>query len=61
MGDSSDNIPGVVGIGPIKAQSCYWQFFFVGWDLQHYPGGPNSRSPVRKKLEAGKRNGPILS
>ena len=53
MGDSSDNIPGVAGIGPKTATELLLQFSSLDGIYEHLQA-PELKESVRKKLEAGK-------
>lgn len=53
MGDSSDNIPGVAGIGPKTASQLLWEFGSLDGVYEHLQS-EKIKDSVRKKLEAGK-------
>jgi len=50
MGDSSDNIPGVAGIGPKTAKELLWKFGSLDGVYENLDS-PEIRASVRKKLE----------
>jgi len=50
MGDSSDNIPGVAGIGPKTAKELLWKFGSLDGVYENL-NAPEIRASVRKKLE----------
>ncbi len=50
MGDSSDNIPGVAGIGPKTAKELLWKFGSLDGVYENLES-PEIRASVRKKLE----------
>ena len=55
MGDSSDNIPGVAGVGPKTATELLLKFgALVG--VYSHPDDPSSRPKLREKLEQGRDN-----
>lgn len=53
MGDSSDNIPGVAGIGPKTAKELLGNFDTID-EIYENIDSPLIKDSVRKKLEAGK-------
>ena len=55
MGDSSDNIPGVAGIGPKTATELLLKFGSLDGVYENL-GDPSIRPKLREKLEAGKDN-----
>ena len=55
MGDSSDNIPGVAGVGPKTASDLLAKFGSLDGVYEHL-GDPGIRPKLREKLEAGKEN-----
>ena len=55
MGDSSDNIPGVAGVGPKTAKELLWQFGSLDGVYAALESGDEAiRGAVKNKLEAGK-------
>jgi len=68
MGDTSDNIPGVRGIGEKTAMALIQRYGYVEWIYDHAlkdgelttPEGTPHKPSVRKKLEEG-REGAMLS
>ena len=60
MGDSSDNIPGVAGVGPKTATDLLLQCSGpLDGIYETFGQRPELEESVRKKLEAGKRSRPI--
>ena len=55
MGDSSDNIPGVAGVGPKTAKELLGKFGSLDGVYEHLED-PSIRPKLREKLEAGKEN-----
>ena len=55
MGDSSDNIPGVAGVGPKTAKELLAKFGSLDGVYAHLDD-PSIRPKLREKLEAGKEN-----
>ena len=55
MGDSSDNIPGVAGVGPKTASDLLAKFGSLDGVYEHLDD-PGIRPKLREKLEAGKEN-----
>ena len=55
MGDSSDNIPGVAGVGPKTATDLLLKFGSLDGVYEHI-SDPQIKAGVQKKLEAGKEN-----
>ena len=55
MGDSSDNIPGVAGVGPKTAKELLMKFGSLDGVYSHLDD-PSIRPKLREKLEAGKEN-----
>jgi len=55
MGDSSDNIPGVAGIGPKTATDLLMRFGSLDGVYENLQD-PSVRPKLREKLEAGKEN-----
>ena len=55
MGDSSDNIPGVAGVGPKTATDLLLKFGSLDGVYAHIDD-PSIRPKLREKLEAGKEN-----
>ena len=55
MGDSSDNIPGVAGVGPKTAKELLGKFGSLDGVYAHLDD-PSIRPKLREKLEAGKEN-----
>ena len=55
MGDSSDNIPGVAGVGPKTATDLLKKFGSLDGVYQNLDD-PSIRPKLREKLEAGKEN-----
>ena len=55
MGDSSDNIPGVAGVGPKTAKDLLLKFGSLDGVYSHLDD-PGIRPKLREKLEAGKEN-----
>ena len=55
MGDSSDNIPGVAGVGPKTAKELLYQFGSLDGVYEHLDD-PSIRPKLREKLEAGREN-----
>ncbi len=55
MGDSSDNIPGVAGVGPKTATELLLKFGSLD-GLYENLSDPSIRPKLREKLEAGKQN-----
>lgn len=55
MGDSSDNIPGVAGVGPKTATELLLKFGSLG-DLYENLQDPSIRPKLRQKLEEGKES-----
>ena len=55
MGDSSDNIPGVAGVGPKTASELLLRFGTLDGVYAHLDD-PSVRPKLREKLEAGKEN-----
>ena len=55
MGDSSDNIPGVAGVGPKTATELLLKFGTLDGVYDHLQD-PNIRPKLREKLEAGKES-----
>ena len=55
MGDSSDNIPGVAGVGPKTAKELLYKFGTLDGVYAHLDD-PSIRPKLREKLEAGKEN-----
>ena len=53
MGDSSDNIPGVAGVGPKTATDLLLKFGTLDGVYEHL-ADPSIRPKLREKLEAGK-------
>ena len=60
MGDSSDNIPGVPGVGPKTAKEALLKFGTMEGVYGHLDDA-SIRPKLREKLEAGReRRGPVL-
>ena len=55
MGDSSDNIPGVAGVGPKTATDLLLKFGTLDGIYEHLDS-PDIRETVRKKLRAGEES-----
>ena len=55
MGDSSDNIPGVAGVGPKTATDLLLKFGTLDGVYENI-NDPSIRSKLREKLESGKEN-----
>ena len=55
MGDSSDNIPGVAGVGPKTATDLLLKFGSLDGVYDHI-SDPQIKAGVQKKLEAGREN-----
>lgn len=55
MGDSSDNIPGVAGVGPKTATDLLLKFGSLDGVYEHLDD-PSIRPKLREKLESGKEN-----
>ena len=55
MGDSSDNIPGVAGVGPKTAKDLLYKFGTLDGVYQHLED-PSIRPKLREKLETGKES-----
>lgn len=55
MGDSSDNIPGVAGVGPKTAKELLYKFGTLDGVYQHLED-PSIRPKLREKLETGKES-----
>ena len=55
MGDSSDNIPGVAGVGPKTAKELLAKFGSLDGVYAHLDD-PSIRPKLREKLESGKKN-----
>ena len=55
MGDSSDNIPGVAGVGPKTAKELLVKFGSLDGVYEHLDD-PSIRPKLREKLEAGKES-----
>ena len=55
MGDSSDNIPGVAGVGPKTATDLLLKFGSLDGVYEHIDD-PSIRPKLREKLEAGKQS-----
>ena len=53
MGDSSDNIPGVAGVGPKTAKDLLWRFGSLDGVYENL-NDASIRPKLREKLEAGK-------
>ena len=55
MGDSSDNIPGVAGVGPKTAKELLYKFGTLDGVYEHLED-PSIRPKLREKLENGKES-----
>mgnify|MGYP003304054769 CR=1 FL=1 len=55
MGDSSDNIPGVAGVGPKTATELLLKFGSLN-DIYENLSDPSIRAKLREKLEIGRKN-----